>query len=68
MPRLVSVLRPILLLYLQEGDGDRPKSSRNLRYKDRPDRAIYNPGARAAERRLREQATSKTSSDDSKTE
>ncbi|XP_067935733.1 regulator of nonsense transcripts 3A-like [Watersipora subatra] len=48
-----------------EGDGDKPRA-RNTRYKDRPERAIYNPAARAAERRQRKQVTgsSKAASND----
>lgn len=39
----------------QEAQRDRVRPLRNTRYKDRPERAIYNPGAKAAERRQKQQ-------------
>ena len=49
----------------QDGDSDKSRSARNTRYKDRPERAIYNPGARAAERRAKMQkSTSNTQQPD----
>ncbi|KAF6037429.1 hypothetical protein EB796_004251 [Bugula neritina] len=38
-----------------EAQRDRVRPLRNTRYKDRPERAIYNPGAKAAERRQKQQ-------------
>lgn len=55
------------LCQLQEAGGDKPRPARNIRYKDRPEKPIYNPAARAAERRQRQQtAPAKPSSGDNK--